>query len=543
MTEIRTLSDASNRTLSDGSNRTIRQASALVHVTFEGMFSAGVWTDITSDVMVGWELNTGFSSVRPDKLMADIGTLSFDLKNGTSNSAGLDGYYSPGHANCRAGFAKKMPVRIKTITAGTVTFYKFYIKSIEPAAGQYGPRRTAVTAQDKLASMSRQNVGLLGVQTSARSDDLLDLLVADMFSPPANTSFATGPDVFASAFTDIESEKMKQTAVANHIIMSDWSRLFLAPDSTDGETLTSITRSAGNGDSEVTIDDVMTEIEPIVTLDNLVTRVRVTAYPNAVNADTEIVYTHPNELYVGPNETKDFYARFTDYQTGERICAADVDTSLTAFTDYTAGSSSAVGGTIVELVGDIILTIDMTSLCSIVISSDAEPVGADRAHVYVTNASTTYPLYLNYLVLRGSPIRRRDTFEIEVASTTIAADEESTLNIKMPYTSDVNLPAAIARKLIDDWGSEDAVRAYAVKFNANRNSTLADLAFNKPLGTKITLQETQSGLDFDGLVLGKSFSDRGNGIVDCKLVVDPAFGISGWRLGVSRLGVDTVLAL
>ncbi len=505
-----------------------------VTITFEASFNGTDWTDISADVLESWTLETGQSSVQADKLLADVGVLSFELRNGTSNSAGLNGYYSPGHANCRSGFARKLPVRLKTVYSGTTRYYKFYVKSINVDAGAYGPRKTHVIAQDLFASMSRENVGLLAVQTAVRSDELLDLLVADMVSAPDNTSFATGPDIFASAFTDIESEKMKITAVANHIIMSDWSRLFIAADATDGETLTSITRSAGSGASEVTISNDMVDITPEVTLDNLVSRVRVTSFPNAVDADEETVYTHPNELYVGPGETKDFYAKFTDATTGERICASNVVTTLVAGTHFRASSQATNGGS------------DMNGNCSITISSMAEPVGADRVHVYVENTNTTYALYLNLFILKGSPIRRRDTFEFEAVSATIGTDnEDATITIKMPYCSDTNLPESIANKIIDDWGAESVVRSYSVDFSAIRNSTLADLAFVKPLGTKITLQEVQSGLNFVGLVMGKSFDRKTNGDITCRLVVDPSFGISGWNLGVDHLGVagETVLAL
>lgn len=67
------------------------------------------WTYLTNDVLIenGMEWTDGFGSISATALLGSPATLQFTLDNSPSNSAGLRGYYSPGHANCRSGFAKK----------------------------------------------------------------------------------------------------------------------------------------------------------------------------------------------------------------------------------------------------------------------------------------------------------------------------------------------------------------------------------------------------------------------------------------------------
>jgi len=70
------------------------------------MYLGGFWVDITGDVRnsspVVWK--RGRASTDVDDLTANTGTLSFVLDNSQANSGAKLGYYSYGHADCRAGF-------------------------------------------------------------------------------------------------------------------------------------------------------------------------------------------------------------------------------------------------------------------------------------------------------------------------------------------------------------------------------------------------------------------------------------------------------
>ena len=72
------------------------------------------WTDVTRDVLVrgGVSWDYGLPGPMPRDRVAGIGECRFFLDNGPSNSAGLVGYYAPGHAQARAGFELGMACRI-----------------------------------------------------------------------------------------------------------------------------------------------------------------------------------------------------------------------------------------------------------------------------------------------------------------------------------------------------------------------------------------------------------------------------------------------
>jgi len=82
------------------------------------------WTDVSEDVIAPIAFNGGILDNSPLSRVAGTGKCTFSLNNSISNSGGLAGYYSPGHANCRSGFAAGLQVRIR-ITYDNATYKKF----------------------------------------------------------------------------------------------------------------------------------------------------------------------------------------------------------------------------------------------------------------------------------------------------------------------------------------------------------------------------------------------------------------------------------
>jgi hypothetical protein len=64
------------------------------------------WKEITSDVLqdnpIRW--NYGVRSNKPADKVGQTGVMALELDNSSDNSAGLAGYYSPGHSDCLTGF-------------------------------------------------------------------------------------------------------------------------------------------------------------------------------------------------------------------------------------------------------------------------------------------------------------------------------------------------------------------------------------------------------------------------------------------------------
>ena len=79
--------------------------------TLEMQFTTGVWTDVTSDVRISDLIrsDSGMPNNSPTDRVERTGRMSFFLNNSTGNSAGLAGYYSPGHNNVRNARSEATP--------------------------------------------------------------------------------------------------------------------------------------------------------------------------------------------------------------------------------------------------------------------------------------------------------------------------------------------------------------------------------------------------------------------------------------------------
>ena len=72
------------------------------------------WTDVTRDVLVrgGVSWDYGLPGPMPADRAAEIGECRYQLDNSAANSAGIAGFYAPGHAQARAGFDLGIGCRI-----------------------------------------------------------------------------------------------------------------------------------------------------------------------------------------------------------------------------------------------------------------------------------------------------------------------------------------------------------------------------------------------------------------------------------------------
>jgi hypothetical protein len=83
-------------------------------VTLQAEFSGrgNGWTDVSADLAdQSIKLRYGVNGNKPRDRVAASGTLDFALNNSSSNSGGVVGYYSPGHASRRSGW--KLGVRVR----------------------------------------------------------------------------------------------------------------------------------------------------------------------------------------------------------------------------------------------------------------------------------------------------------------------------------------------------------------------------------------------------------------------------------------------
>lgn len=80
--------------------------------------------------MMGIDWRDGIQSISPVNLLANPGDINYVLDNAPSNNGAKAGYFTPGHTNCRSGFAKNIRVRY-SLTYGGTPYYQnvYWIKS------------------------------------------------------------------------------------------------------------------------------------------------------------------------------------------------------------------------------------------------------------------------------------------------------------------------------------------------------------------------------------------------------------------------------
>ena len=141
----------------------------------------GVQTDITADVLLGVQplhCSYGIKGSGPLDRVAQTGTLTFALNNSASNSGGVQGYYTPGHANARTGWDLGVLVYVG-FTYGGTTYIKFHgtVNGIVPDAGQYQRQAVVVTCTDWIDEAAVSKLKEVAVQEDRKAGQLVTTLM------------------------------------------------------------------------------------------------------------------------------------------------------------------------------------------------------------------------------------------------------------------------------------------------------------------------------------------------------------------------------
>lgn len=212
-------------------------------ITFE-LYLNNAWVDISADVLKNPAPRVesrGIMSNAPQQQLGSPSRLTFSLKNSTGNSGGLLGYYSPGHANCRAGWTTGLRVRLSFSYNG-FTRYKWHGR-IEPdgikvISGIYGPRRVDVSCYDYMGQAAYHRLNQVTPQVNIDIDDALQLILDNMPIQPLAQNFTKTlasalPYLFDNLNIDTTGLSEMQKLTQNHA----YSNIFVAGDDSGGETL------------------------------------------------------------------------------------------------------------------------------------------------------------------------------------------------------------------------------------------------------------------------------------------------------------------
>ena len=471
-------------------------------------------------------LKWGILGNQPYDRVASVGTLEFGLDNSTHNPAGLEGYWSPNHANCRADFKLNSTIFVYLNRSGYVATkkWRFWISKIEPTPGKYGPHVTTVTAQDTISRFLDAELKSTGVQANKRTDELLALVRTDIGTTYVPTPLAdTTPDTFAYAFDDL-GEKASALSAIQRAVQSDGS-LFHVPTNIGtpgGPRLQSRNARAADTTVVASFDDTMTDVSIQHGEEQIYNDVTVSIANRKIDATEVILYASNAELQIPPMQSIKITARFVDpNQQAERVSLyPGSGVTPVADTDYRMSSASGGSGN------------DMNALLSVSVNWYA-----NTAEVTLSNTDPYRMGYVNLFNLRGKGMYLYSKQDANVQdATSISTYGRRTLKYTLPYQSNINVAYEFANTLLSRYKNPQTFIT-GVEFVANRNDTFAQYAMDLDVSSRVYVKETVTGVAGYFYVNNLEYTLERGKILRVRLGLVPANTTNIWLLGDATLSI------
>ena len=506
-----------------------------VEMEFSGAGSG--WTDVTRDVREGSITGSrGIVGTRPRDRIARTGLLHFLLLNNPQNSAGLDGYYSPNHANIRAGFDSGIGVRVTAIIGaggwveddwvepGWVESEEAFplwtgtITKIEPESGRYRiPRLVQIEARDYIDQMARARLAACNVELGISEGDAAQVLIDLMAVQPIASSVGIGEDSYEVAFDLVREERSAPLQIAQQLALSSFSTWYMKGDGTlvveprnekravFGASLDAdlaITESDLRNSDPLSVQD--TRLEAINSVVGVMTH-------REIAASTVVVYrmTHPLAF---PTGVTIISGLFTD--PNERgIRAAGISLVNPDSTDFAFNSLFDGSGT------DETSNVTVTAVFC-----------GNAVELTVTNSAgfAVYPVKADGTVLlraRGiSIVAKERIFLKSEDAASIAAIGEHAMSYDFPYQSHIPTARALVDWFRDTLVDEEKLIREVPLFLDPADTDRAALIAALEISDIVTISETMTGLDGTQKhhVNSIAFETRRTGLVWLRISLVPA---------------------
>jgi hypothetical protein len=519
--------------------------SATVVMQCELAGAGGGWTDITADTRIdvqALEINYGISGSGPLDRVATTGTMTWAMNNSASNSGGVTGYYTPGHANARAGWDIGIGVRCK-ITYGGSDYYKGVgtLISVIPDAGQYRRRAVICTAVDWMDEAARTRIRGIAIQTNQRSDQLISTVVSNSVTrQPAATSYNTGQSTFAIALDNMNDTQTPVLRALADITISELGYLYVKGGTTGG-VLKFEDRHARPkfGAAVGSFDETMIALSVNRSRGDIINRVYVVVHPRTTASEESVLYeltTTDSVPSIDPGVTIQITAPFREASIKSyRVAGTSVVTPVSG-TDWIANTASDGSGSVIT--GDVAVTLATTAANAVTFQ-------------IVNNGLVT--AHLTTLQVRGTEVADiSDTVMAAADSSSATTYGEIDARVDMRYESNAGEFASdIAKWILNTYKDPRYVIRQMTIVGSSSNYLMTQAVAREP-GDKITLAESMTGIAETGgssaeigyFINGCRFSVRPGGIVRATWVLSPAEQQNFWilqQVGASELGISTTL--
>ncbi len=476
-----------------------------VEMEFSGAGSG--WTDVTRDVREGSIVGSrGIVGTRPRDRVARTGLLHFLLLNNLQNSAALDGYYSPDHANLRSGFANGIGVRVTAIigSGGWVEddwvdpgwveseenfpLWTGTITKIEPESGRYRiPRLVQIEARDYIDEMARARLAACTVEQGIAEHEAAQALIDLMSVQPIASSVGIGSDSYDVVFDLVREERSAPLQIAQQLALSSFSTWFMKGNGTLVVEPRNEKRSVFGSPLTVTLALTESDIRDPLTVEDTqleaINSVVCVLTPREIASATVVVYQIANALAF-PTGATTISGMFTDpNERGLRAGAISLVNPVSG-TDFAFNSINDGTGT------------DETSNVTVIATFCGNAV-----ELLITNSAgfVVYPVKTDGTILlqaRGiSIVAKERLFLKSEDAASISAIGEHAITYEMPYQSDIAVGRALADWFKDTLVDEEKLVRAVPLFLDPSDTDRAALVAALEISDIITVSETMTGLD------------------------------------------------
>lgn len=460
--------------------------------------------------------------------VARPGTLTFALNNGVTNSARLQGYYTPGHANCRSGFAIGIPMRF-SLTFGGVTYYKFRgrLASAVPLPGEYREQHVLVTVLGWLDVAMNTYLPALATQSGLRSDQVWGLVLdASDGRSPAAVDVGIGSGQFLYALDIGRSQEESLLSEFARIEASERGFTYEKGDTVQGGTLKREGRGARQIKStfDATFASTMHGLEVRYGLEHLINVVRVTYTQRRVGPSPIVLYSQDlttEAVQLAPGQTIVFTGDYRDpAQEAARVGGADME-PLDPGVDFAFWSNSDGSGT------------DLTANLEVL-----DELGGSGFQVTFTNPDSLPSGYLRLSATAVFQVRGVPVYHYSQA-TVVRRDEESirtygarAISIDLPYESSQAVAESFADFYLNLFKQQRPVPT-SMTIHGWASSALLTQALAREPGDRIGLTEAMTAVSssvgfFINEVALEVEPGRGEVTATWSLVPGPQTGVWVW---------------
>jgi hypothetical protein len=495
--------------------------------------TAGAWTDVSEDVLRKNRISVsyGIKDTTPTSRVASTGTMTFYLDNSANNSAQTVGYYSPGHTNCRSGFAAGITVRLSILYDG-MTFPKFYgripANGINISPGAYGSRVVKVEVRDYMEQLVIHSIEMPDFAENKNAAEVAALIIANGLIQPLDTEYNTTEETFNTVFDTTKSET-KSAVELNKVCLSELGYAYIKHDTGKFEIFTIEGRNTRTTEpavlsiplptdacdyllledgGRIELEDgsgylKLNQTTPISFMDaqttadvqsgnNLYNYIQGISYNRSVGTAAEVLFS--STFAIGAGDTVVIKGGYKDpLSEAQSISAKAILPPGTA--DYWMNTARDKTGTVLTANFNIGTPEYGTNEVKFTVSNS----GAVDGYAYVQAVGTAVR---SYTPSKG----------IAKDDTSIQTHGKYALNLDMKYQDDPTIAMAFINTMINQY-KDPVTRIESLTCCANSTPELLAAFLYLDIGKRITLQESVSGVNGDYFINGVSFEILSNDII------------------------------